>query len=401
MSDIEYVYPGLACTIASGASEIDRLGVHLDALGVQRAMVVCGPNILGSSDVVHRVERAVGERLVGRFSDVAPHSPVDVLRTALAAARRVMPDALISVGGGSTVTIAQGLALLLSTDRDLKDFATRFEPPDRVLAPLMELPEVTTRVIAIPTTMGGAEIGYAVGGFADETRSHKIIVGGDGRTSPRMIIIDGQALQTTPRSILAGTAIGQLRVAIECYASRAHNPMSDALALHAIRTLTQTLRRGWKDDASFLLRVKSAAALASMGQAAMGMGPGKLGVNSAIAHQLGAICHLAHGDANAILLPHTIAFNARALDERFLPMAEAMAVTTSGRTVEGVARDVSELVALLSSALGVPARLRDVGVAPELFERIATATLGDRTIATNPVPITDTMQIIGLLRQAW
>lgn len=400
MSDVEYVYPGLRCTIVSGASEIDRLGTHLEALGAQRVMIVCGPNILRSSDVVDRVERAAGERLVGRFSDVEPHSPIDILRAALVVARRVQPDTVISVGGGSTTTIAQGLALLLNTDRDLKDFAMRFEPPDRVLAPLAQLPEVTTRVIAVPTTMGGAEIGYAVGGFADETRSHKIIVGGDGRTSPRVIVLDGRALQTTPRPVLAGTAIGQLRVAIECFASTAHNPMSDAMALHAIRILGRTLR-DWADEVDCLLRIKGACALASMGQAAMGMGSGKLGVNSAIAHQLGTICNLAHGEANAILLPHTILFNARAIDGRIQLIAEAMAVDTAGRSVEEVARDVAERVALLSRGLGVPERLRDVGVSPQSFERIATVTLGDRAIATNPVPITDKAQIIGLLREAW
>ena len=144
MSDVEYAYPGLSSKIVSGAREIDRLGVHLEALRSRRVMVICGPNILRSSDVVYRVEWAAGERLVGRFADVAPHSPIDVLRAALVVARRVLPDTVISVGGGSTVTIAQGLALLLSTGRDLNDFAMRFEPPNQVRPPLAQLPEVTT-----------------------------------------------------------------------------------------------------------------------------------------------------------------------------------------------------------------------------------------------------------------
>lgn len=216
-----------------------------------------------------------------------------------------------------------------------------------------------------------------------------------------MIILDGRALQTTPRQVLVSTAMGQLRVAIECFASTAHNPISDGLALHAIRILERNLRTGWSDDVNHLLRIKGACALASMGQSAMGVGSGKLGVNSAICHQLGAICHVAHGEANAILLPHTIVFNAHALDQRFRLIAEAMAVDDAGRSIDAVARDVSEQVALLSRRLGVPTRLRDVGVSPESFERIATATLNDRTIATNPVPITNTAQIIGLLQAAW
>jgi 1,3-propanediol dehydrogenase len=195
--------------------------------------------------------------------------------------------------------------------------------------------------------------------------------------------------------------MGQLRVAIECFASTAHNPMSDALALHAIRTLVRSLQGRWLDAPEFLLRIKGAAVLASMGQSMMGMGASKLGVNSAIAHQLGAICNLAHGEANAILLPHTIAFNARALGQRFGLIAEAMALEHDGRDIEALARDVCNCVALLSTGLGVPTRLRDVGVASESFERIAAATLGDRTIETNPVPITDKAQVIRLLQAAW
>src|SRR4029078_3804103 len=106
--------------------------------------------------------------------------------------------------------------------------------------------------------------------------------------------------------VLTGTSMGQLRIAIESFASTAHNPISDAMTLHAIRVLHPHLRSGWSDRVEVLLRIKGACVLASMGQPAMGTGSGKLGVNSAIAHQLGAICNLPHGEVNAILLPHTI-----------------------------------------------------------------------------------------------
>ncbi len=402
MSDVEYAYHGVAGTIVSGPEEIDRLGVHMGSLGVRRAMVVCGPNILRSSDVIGRVERAAGARVVGRFSGVEPHSPVDVLRAALEVARQVKPDTVISVGGGSTVAIAKGLALLLSTEHELQDFETRFEPPDRVLAPRQPLPKVTTRVIAVPTTMGGAEIGHAVGAFADETRSRKIIVSADGRTSPCLIVIDGRALKTTPRSVQVGTSMGQMRCAIESYASTAHNPISDALALHSIRRLGQALQSGWPDDLHHILLIKGACTLASMAMTALGMGAGKLGVNSAIAHQVGAICEVAHGQANAILLPHTIVFNAQAVGERFRLIAQALNVVgATDRSIEALSVDVAQLMAGYSTALGVPARLRDVGVSADSFEQIVTATLGDRCIATNPVAITSREQIAQLLRAAW
>jgi alcohol dehydrogenase class IV len=400
MARVEYNYRSFPSEIVCGPDEIGSLETRLAGLGIQRAMVVCGPNTLRSSDLIARVERAGDTRVAGRFDGAAQHAPVAVLREALATARELNPDALVSVGGGSALALANGLALLLSTDRDLEDFAARFEPPNRPLPPLLPLPELKP-VIVIPTTMGGAEFSPSLGGFADESHTRKIIVPGNERTFPRMIIIDGQALQATPRSIQVGAAMGQLRVAIEAFTSRAHNPISDAFALHAMRTLALTLREEWSSDIDRLLQIKNATMLASMANAALGFGTGKLGVNSAIARQLGAICDLAHGEANAILLPHTIVFNAPGVGDRFLQISNAMGVQSGGRGTAEVAQEVAELVASLSRSLAVPPRLRDVGVSPDAFERIAAATMRDSTLEWNAVRIDDRKQVMGLLERAW
>jgi alcohol dehydrogenase class IV len=398
MTQVEYTYRSFPGEIVCGPDGIGSLGTRLAELGIQRAMVVCGPNTLRSSDLVARVERAGGNRIVGRFAGAAQHAPVAVVREALAVARGLDPEALVCVGGGSALALANGLALLLSTDRDLDDFATRFEPPDRRLAPLLPLPELKP-VIVIPTTMGGAEFSPSLGGFADESHTRKIIVPGNEKTFPRMIIIDGQALQATPRAIQAGASMGQLRVAIEAFTSTAHNPISDAFALHAMRTLALTLREEWSSDMDRLLMIKNATMLASMANAALGSGTGRLGVNSAIARQLGAICDLAHGEANAILLPHTIVFNAPGVGDRFMQIAEAMQI--QGRGTANQASEVAQFVASLSRSLALPPRLRDVGVSPDAFDRIAAATMRDSTLEWNAVRITDQKQVLGLLQQAW
>src|SRR5262249_60510527 len=92
-------------------------------------MVVCGPSILRSSDVIRRVQEALRERYVGLFAGVAPHAPVPTLEEAVAVARDLAPEALVSVGGGSTHDTAQGMATLLAEGGDIHDYERQFEPP--------------------------------------------------------------------------------------------------------------------------------------------------------------------------------------------------------------------------------------------------------------------------------
>ena len=152
----------------------------LDQVGAARAMVVCGPSILRGSDVVQRVQDALGERCAGLFSGVAPHSPVEVLDEAMAVARDLQPDALISVGGGSTHDTTKGIAILLAGGGGIHDYEIHFEPPDKVTIP--NLPNEKLPIIAVPTTMGGAEFGRGGGGFTDKALGRKIIVSGQGTT---------------------------------------------------------------------------------------------------------------------------------------------------------------------------------------------------------------------------
>ncbi len=399
MSDNEetYSYAGVAQQVRSGPREIDSLDSSLAALGSRRVMILCGQNVLHKSDVVSRVEKAIGEMAVGRFEGAATHSPVEVVHAARDVARELRPDTILSIGGGSPITIAKGVALLLSTDRDLEDYRVRFVPPATVIQPTLALPDVAVKVVSVATTMGCAEIGPSGGGYASVDRSEKVIVAGDGRTSPRLIVFDGEALATTPASIQKGTTIGQLRVAIESVASTGHNPLGEALGLYAIRMLHRELSQGWSQDPHFLLRVKAACALASHAMVASG----SLGVNTAIAHHVGAVADAPHGDANAILLPHTIRFNAEDGADRLRVIADALSISVDGKSAADVGSAVAEEIDRMCVALGLPRRLRDVGVRREDLETIAVATLGDRGLRTNPRPVHGRDEILGILEQAW
>jgi len=393
-SPLEYTYRSLAQDIVCGPDSISGIDGILDRLGAKRAMVICGPSILKGADVVQRVQSALGQRCAGLFSGVAPHSPVEVLRQAVDAARDVEPDCLISVGGGSTHDTTKGIALLLAEGGEIHDYEVQFTPPDKVFIP--EAPHEKVPIVSVPTTMGGAELSRGGGGFTDKSLGRKILSSGQG-TGHRVVIIDGKALATTPMPILLSTAIGQLRIAVESVYSTGHNPIGDAAALHAIKMLVEYLPQCKGGDLDVLLNTKTAATLPMLAMAAVG----GLGMNTAIAHHVGGLYDVPHGEANAVLLPHTMRFNLDASADRQELIAEAMGVKTSQMTAEEAGLAAADAVAKLCRDLEMPATLRDVGVPEEGLELIASATLHDRGLATNPKPVSDAGPIMTVLRDAW
>ncbi len=388
---LQFSFTGTDQEMICGPDSISGIGKVVDRLGASRAMVVCGPTIYGKSDVVQRVQEALGERCAGLFSGVMPHSPVEVLDEAVAMAADLAPDVIISVGGGSTSDTCKGIAILLAEGGSILDYQIRFEPPDRIFVP--DTPHQKIPIIAVPTTMGGAEISSGGGGFTSKELGRKISTPGKGVT-PKSIIIDGRALATTPMDILLSTAIGQFRIAVESLYSTGHQPVADSLALHTIKMLMEYLPRCPEGDIDCLLQTKTAAVMVML------VRPG-LGLTTAIAHHVGGLYDVAHGEANGILLPHAMRFNLEASADRQALIAQAMGIDTSNMTDEDAGLAAADAVDNLCRSLGLPATLRDVGVPEEGLELIAAATLHDRGLATNPVPVYDAGPIMNVLRQAW
>ena len=111
------------------------------------AMIIRGPSSTSrSSDVIRRVQTALGTRCVGLFAGVAPHAPVfTLLEEAIGVAREARPEALVSVGGGSTHDTAKGIATLLAEGGDIHDYEIHFEPPDKVSIPSLTQPKIPIR----------------------------------------------------------------------------------------------------------------------------------------------------------------------------------------------------------------------------------------------------------------
>ena len=391
-STLRYRYDPLHQDVICREAAIDDLPAVVDGLGASRAMITCGPTILSACDVVPRVQEALGSRYVGTYSGVAPHSPVQTVEAGAAMAQETQPDIFISVGGGSTHDTTKAIAVLLGEGGDIRDYAIIFEPPDKITVPPTPSPKVP--IVSVPTTMGCAEFSRGGGGVTDLEQGRKLSIAGEGVTH-RTVVIDGQALATTPLRILVSTAIGQLRIAIETVYSTGSNPIGDGMALHAIRLLFQNLPHCKDGDIDTLLATKTACAMASLGSF------GGLGLNTATCHHVGGLYDVPHGEANAILLPHSMRYNLDACADRQRLIAEAIGVASSTMTDEEAGLAAADAVDELCRELELPRTLREVGVPEDGLEYIATATLQDRSLSTNPKTVVDAGPIMEVLRAAY
>src|SRR5262252_4708772 len=150
---LQFTYTSVAQEIVCDTDAIADLSGTLDRLRANTAMIICGPSILRSSDVIRRVQEALGARCVGLFAGVAPHAPVPTLEEAIGVVREAQPEALVSVGGGSTHDTAKGIATLLAEGGDIHDYGIHFEPPDKVSIPSLTRPKIP--ILTIPPRWAG------------------------------------------------------------------------------------------------------------------------------------------------------------------------------------------------------------------------------------------------------
>ena len=222
-------------------------------------------------------------------------------------------------------------------------------------------------LIIIPTTVGtGSEVTRGL--VVTDVKTHKKLVPRGMTMYPLVAILDPETVQTLPPRIVAGTGMDALTHAIEGYVSIYWNPISDALHRHAMLLIGQNLREAVANSLNLdaLGNMLVASTLAGMGFTNSG-----LGLVHAMSHPVGGHFNTAHGDTNAILLPHIMRFNWIADTERFAEIALLLGAKRDLNRVE-LARISAEMVSELSRDIGIPKGLAELGVDKGACEMMAT-----------------------------
>ncbi|MDI7267856.1 MAG: iron-containing alcohol dehydrogenase [Myxococcota bacterium] len=371
--------------VVFGAGAVAEAPMELERLGVSRAFVVTDRVISEKTDLLSRLRGALGDRFAGVFDGVVPDSGVHVVDDGAARAREAGADSLVSLGGGSCIDTAKGMAIVLTEGGSLVDHQG-----------FQNLTRRQTPHVAIPTTAGtGSEMTrYAV--IKDHEERRKMIFA-DYNIIPDAAILDPSLTVGMPPSIAAGTGLDAFTHAVEAMHSLQRNPIADALALHAARLVWSSLPRALEAPADLAARGRMLLAASMAGTA---FDNAQVGLAHAIAHTVGARHGVHHGIANAIALPHVIRFNAPDTGEAYAEIAGALGLPKAASD-SAASEGLAAAVAAFSARCGLPTRLRDVGVPEGDLPACADAAVEDGAIVYNGRFAMDAGLVLEVLRAAY
>jgi alcohol dehydrogenase len=375
----------------------ERLGAELRARRWRAVALFASPSAAASGQLDRlRAGALAGCEVIAVHGRVRAHAPAADSEAIAAGLRGRRLDALVALGGGKVVDTAKGVAVLLAEGGRLEDHCSLFTPPDRYLP--RELPAPKLPVVAVPTTLAGAEM--TPGGGATNDRGVKRTFW-DPKLVGRVSAYDPEVLGATPAGVLATTGMNALAHCAEGLYSRTANPVSTALALEATKGLADALpaiRAEASPGAAAAAGTRLPAEVgAALGEAAalagMVIANARVGLHHAICHVLGARYGVPHGVANAIMLPPVLRFNLEATRDAQRRFAEALGVEA--------AEDPPEVVRRFRDALDVPARLHDAGLHRRDLDRVAADLMQERGLYFNPRRVDGPSQVREVLEWAW
>ena len=297
-------------------------------------------------------------------------------------------DFVVGMGGGSPLDVAKLICLRATHELPLEAYDVLKGGPGKITPNMPSM-------FAIPTAAGtGSEVGRgAVITLAAEGRKALIF---SPHLLPKVAIADPQLTVGLPKSLTATTGMDALTHNIESYLSTAYHPICDAIALGGIKLAANSLRRAVENGEDLQARSDMMMA-AIMGAIAFQK---DLGVTHSLAHPLSTLAGLHHGLANAIMLPHALAFNKEAAKAQLRDIAVAFGVNVFPLSPDEAAQAAIDAVIALCRDVGIPSRLRDVGVTLEMIPPLAQQAVADGCHLTNPRPCTRE-DMIALYREAW
>lgn len=341
--------------VIAGRGAAAGVSTVVDRLGARRVLVVTTPSV-AASPLLDQLVTAIGPEKVTTFTQSRAHTPETTVLDAADAARSA--EGLVSLGGSSVVDLTKGVALVLAAGRDFD--ALRANGPLRAPA----LPH-----IAIPTTLSAAEFTAAAGITNTERGVKEIYLGAS--LAPRTVILDGDLGEYTPQRLWAGTGMKLVADCIEGMLSARATRFTDALLLDALQLLLADL--GAHDDADARQRCLEAAHMTLSNLHNVG-----IGAIAALRHQLGGGAGLAHGEASTIVLPHVLRWNGDAAR----PVLDRIAARLDVGHADGLIAHIEQTI----GALGLPARLREVGIDVASLDAIADHAAAEASARSNIRP---------------
>lgn len=364
---------------------------------IKRAMIVTDPMMV-QLGYVKKIEYFLNKRKdpvdIQIFSDVEPDPSVDTVMRGVDAMNKFKPDVIIALGGGSPMDAAKAMWLFYEhPDTKFSDLKQKFLDIRKRAVKFPNLGD-KAKFVAVPTTSGtGSEVtSFTV--ITDKKTGNKYPLA-DYELTPNVAIIDPQFVQSLPRSVAADTGMDVLAHAVESYVSVMANDYTDPLALSAVKTVFEYLEKSYNGDEQAREKMHNASTIAGMA-----FTNAFLGINHSLAHKLGNAFNIPHGRANAILLPHVIAYNAEKpekfpsfpkanvfkAEQRYAEIAKFVGI--EGKTDMELVANFIKAVKNLAKKINIPMSVKECGIAEKDYRAkikdLAYKAFEDQCTTANP-----------------
>lgn len=380
-----YLYR-LPTTIRFGSGVHKEIGDHLRAIGITRPVIVTDPGVRKAGVTQQVVDAMVAAGFNAPIFDGVSGNPRDhEVDACVEFAKFHNADGFVAVGGGSPIDAAKAAAALVTNGGRPRDWELH--------RPLTVDP---LPLIAIPTTSGtGSEVTF-VSVITDSVNKFKFTIG-DVRLGPKVALVDPDLTLTVPAHVTAATGMDALTHAVEGYTCTVASPITDALALHAIKLIREHIVNAVRDGGN-----REARTGMMMASTIAGMSFGNADVASVhcVAEAIGGRYDTPHGVANSVFLPPIFAYNAEVAPERHVAVAEALGIDVADRPALDVARDAAALIAQMAKDVGIPSFRELPGVNPEDFPVIAAASVLNGSNPSNSRPMAESDYLF-ILEQTW
>ncbi|MCL4464652.1 MAG: iron-containing alcohol dehydrogenase [Chloroflexi bacterium] len=377
----------LPATIYFGIDAVNKVADEAVRCQAKRPVIICDPGV-AKAGLAAQIQGILSKASLTAevYDQVEPEPTVASLDRCVEWVRQGGFDLLVGVGGGSAMDTTKGVSVLLKNGGSIRDYFGIDKVPQRGLP-----------YILVATTAGtGAEISNnAV--FLDVEQKLKV-----GTVSPHCLadvaIVDPLLTVSMPPSVTAATGMDALTHAIESYTAVKATPLTELWSLESIRLIAKSLRTAVCRGGD--LQARYDMALGSL-DAGIALANASAGSVHALAYPLGGTYRVAHGVSNAMMMPYVLEYNYLADIPKFAKVAEAMGECLDGLCPREAAYKAVEAVRKLSQDVGIPQRMRDVGVpdsAVEAFVPGAMATA--RLMDNNPRRLTE-KEVLDIYRRAW
>ena len=370
-------------TFGRGAAE--KLPEILKGYGISKVMIVYdgGVKAAGIAEkIVAQVEKAAIDYII--FDGVIPNPTNEVVENAAGIAKEAGIQGFVAVGGGSSIDLAKAVNVLMTNPGSIGEYGGM----NMVKNPCLPL-------VAIPTTAGTSSEITNVSALIDTEKVIKYVVI-DNNIVASDVIADPEFTKTMPVSVTAATGMDAITHAVESYVSNMATPLTEYNAVKGLQILYENLPKVVADGSDMEAREQMMLGCIITG---FSFSNANLGFVHAIAHTLSAHFGLAHGMANACVLPYVTAYNAEACPEKMIELARAIGLETSGDQekdkllLAGALKD-------LCVKLGIRT-LKEQNVPEEAFDRLADDVLKEPVLGFNPRQGVTKEDVIGILKKAY